>query len=178
MILPPPPKLDTLLYWINTPPLDSTIHSSEKRKLLEESLPAQQLHALENQCQPYLKKLEATKNSLRASKQAPYPNKDEIQQKRAQIQADAWHYKFCIAGTLCPNQCQIYSSCWKFADKALGNEYMRRLAQNQALDTICRPEREMIERCIGRTVASNVDATFQLEPMGSSSVDLENSTII
>ena len=167
MIPPPPPKMDALLYWMNTPP-DPTLASNEKVEQIKASDVGEQLRHLEEKCTPYLQKLEASKNSWRAAKRAPYPSETEINQKRAQIQADAWHYKFCIAGNVCANQCQVYSNCWKFADKALGEQNMRALAQNQALDSICRPEREMIERCLGRIVANAVETSFSLDPQSSS----------
>ena len=162
----------------------SLLDSPEKRKFYQESQVGQQLQKAETDCAQLKKQLELSRQAWQDLQQLARKNPtlktitdEEIRTRRNTISAQAWHYKLCLANSLCPRQCQMYGSCWKWAGQRLGEKNMRLMMENRVLESVCRAERDMILRCVGRHVASVVDGVSSLESYGGASCDLEEDLI-
>ncbi|CAB9498986.1 expressed unknown protein [Seminavis robusta] len=121
-----------------------------------------QLFLITKDCDKYWQKVLASKDIvLRAQKQYQLDQNNQVNQKafgmaRNELFASAWHYKFCLSHALCPRPTRVYNGCWQWAQKELGDEELHEMRKHRLLDTVCKPEREMMERCIGRLVSTVV----------------------
>lgn len=159
----------------------SLLDSPEKQQYYEESEVGKKLQKSESDCAHLLKQLEASRNAWRdmqiLAKKNPFVKtitEDEIHTRRQTINAQAWHYKLCLANSLCPRQCQLFGSCWKWAGQSLGEKNMRHMMENNVLGSVCKPESDIVLRCVGRHVASLVEGVAALDSYGGASGMLDD----
>lgn len=172
---PPPPPLPKMegLYFLMNASKDSDnplLDSPEKQKVYQASPSGKKIRKAETDCVQLQKQLELSQQAWRDLQEIARKNpnlktitEEEVHSKQHAIRAHAWQYKLCLANSLCPRQCQLFGSCWKFAGKTLGEKNMRGMLENRVLDGVCQPERDIILRCVGREVASAVTAVSSLE---------------
>jgi hypothetical protein len=127
-----------------------------------------ELSRVESECDPYLDQVEAIrKKILKAEKeyhrQASANQKSTqqaqvaVQEARKQLAASTYYHKVCVISTLCPRPLEIYANCFRFAQKSMGDEALHNMSRQRFLDRVCKPEREILQRCIGRLVSSSVE---------------------
>ena len=173
---PPLPKMEGLYFLLSVKDPSKMndnsylLDSPAKRAHFHASLEGQQIIKAENDCAHLKKQLDASKEAWQDLQRTINKNpvlqdtaitEEEVNRKRQTINAHAWHYKLCLANSLCPRQCQMFGSCWKWAGQRLGDKNMRSMIEHQV--QICQPERDMILRCVGRHVASVVESISSVD---------------
>lgn len=180
---PPPPPLPKMegLYFLMNASKDNQhplFDAPEKQRVYQESESGKKIQKAEKDCIQLQKQLELSRQAWQDLQELARKNptlktitEQDVRSKQQAIRAHAWQYKLCLANSLCPRQCQLYGSCWKFAGKTLGEKNMRAMMENRVLDSVCQPERDIILRCVGREVASAVNEMASLESYSGGSDD-------
>lgn len=152
---PPPaplPDLNGIWQWKK---MQKERISPEQREFYENSPVGQHLKHCEDSCLELKEKLQGSWNAFREAREER--DKKETKRLKQQINTDAFMYNFCTLNTLCPNPMRLYVGCWRSAVELLGTKAMWEMLQSRSLPTVCKPEREVLQRCVGRLVSSSVE---------------------
>ena len=136
--------------------VDDTLVSQEQQERFKKSVAGRRLQQCHETCSPFREKFEASSKALREARDSG--DEEMISTRYRQRQFDAFHYRYCQISTVCPGPTRVYANCWQYAKEQIGPDAMWELSKANQLEDICKPERELIVRCMGRLVSSSVDA--------------------